>query len=212
MAHDRRNKLFESCNLSVIFLIIENHWYCNVHSPFQIQHCICFWPLYGCIDRTASEMTVNRMREGGWHAAKGPRPGLAGTTKPLFLGCPLYQQRWWMPQHYISVRISLILMLLSRPVPDPWSRCTPRKEKLQARMLSCLLCSRLQFALMLWILFTPTCARTAASPMQSANWQVGVYVCPQLACLSFVIRVEQSVKCRLISCIQNPASFVSCNV
>lgn len=40
-------------------------------------------------------------------------------------------------------------------------------------MLSCLRCSELQFALMLWILFTPTCARTTASPTPSVNWQVG---------------------------------------
>ena len=48
------------------------------------------------IDRTAEDM-INRMREGEeWHVANKARPGLnprapAARTKPLHMGCPLYQ-------------------------------------------------------------------------------------------------------------------------
>ena len=61
---------------------------------------------------------------------------------------------------------------LIRLVPDRWSRFIPRKEKLQARMSSCQLFSRHQFALTSWILCTPTCAKITVSPMLSVSWQV----------------------------------------
>lgn len=81
-------------------------------------------------------------------------------------------------------------MLLPRPAPDPWSRFFPRKENPQAKMLSCLLCSRLQFALMLWILCTPTCARTVVSLMQSVNSQVSFSHYTNL----FIVLIRSSLK------------------
>ena len=86
-----------------------------------VQH-LFFWPLYGFIDRTASEMTGNRMRwRGSVARSKGPQPGtwawghcsedkaaVHGTAVlPTELICTwsteLYSRRWKLGQIQISV-------------------------------------------------------------------------------------------------------------
>lgn len=68
---------------------------------------VCFfWPVYGFIDRTDCDMTVNRMREREeWHTAKRPRPGFkpsatAERAKPPYMRRPLYKLSQMAPQNY----------------------------------------------------------------------------------------------------------------
>ena len=83
------------------------------------QHCIgvrmdvlrlvlCFCLYMACIDSTAQDNRKEVEREGEWHAAKGPRLGvelgaIAARTKPLFMGCLLYQLSKVVPWGYISL-------------------------------------------------------------------------------------------------------------
>ena len=70
----------------------------------QVAHLFfLFWP-FGFIDRKAEELDRKQgEREGEWHTAKGPRPGVkprsaAARTKPLYMGHLLYQLSKTAPQ------------------------------------------------------------------------------------------------------------------
>ena len=64
----------------------------QIHKFFFFFY-ILFLAFHGFIDRQAEDMTGKREREGEWHAAKGPGPGVepGSTAEPQHMGRALYQ-------------------------------------------------------------------------------------------------------------------------
>ena len=93
-----------------------------------------FWHLYSFIDRTASEMTGNGMREGWWHTVKGPRPGIepgaavARTHRKHALPneCSMFRHSWnnGSRESDISLLIDRSIILLQAEISVAITFCT----------------------------------------------------------------------------------------